>query len=143
MNMCTPDKYSDILKTLHDMLLENEEDVENMPIDRVEQELAREGISVAPMISEVRGLIAKKQAQRRLDAARAKRTALERLAAVKAERDSSNLREKIVSIFNDLSGFQPKMASAFFRKLEEVDDEDLMSILDDLELLERTDNEPE
>ncbi len=143
MTMHTPEKFSDILKILHDMLLEKEEDVENMPIDRVNQELAKAGISVAPMISDVRSLIAKKQAQRRLDAAKAKRTAFERLAAVKADRDRSNLREKFVSIFNDLSGAQPNMASAFFRKLDEVDDDDLMSILDDLELLEGLDHDPE
>lgn len=142
MNMQKPEKFSDILKALHEILQENEENVESIPIDRVHQELEREGIFVSPMVDEVKSLIKKKQAQRRLDAAKAKRAALEKLAAVKASRDRSNLREKIVSIFNDLSGSQPQLASAFFRKLEEVDDEDLISILDDLELLERTDNDP-
>lgn len=143
MTMYPPEKYSDILKILHVMLLEEGEDVERIPIERVEEELAKDGISVTPMVSEVKNLIARKQAQKRLDAARAKRVALEKLAAVKESGDRSNLREKIASIFSDLGGQQPIAAAAFFRKLDEVDDEDLMSILEDLELLERVGDDPE
>jgi hypothetical protein len=143
MIMHPPEKYSDILKILHVMLLEEGEDVERIPIERVEQELAKDGISVTLMVSEVKNLIARKQAQKRLDAARAKRVALEKLAAVKESGDRSNLREKIASIFSDLGGQKPNAAAAFFRKLDEVDDEDLVSILEDLELLERVGDDPE
>lgn len=140
MSMNTPEKYSDILKIFHEMLLEKEVDINSIPIDQVNEELAGEGIFVSSIITEVKSMIAKKQVQRKLDVARAKRSALQQVATLRGEKNLSNVREKIIEIFNELGVVQPTLASAFFRKLEDVNDDDLMSILEDLELLERPDN---
>lgn len=140
MNMNTPEKYSDILKIFHELLLEKEVDINSIPIDQVNEELAGEGIFVSSIITEVKSMIAKKQVQRKLDVARAKRSALQQVATLRGEKNLSNVREKIIEIFNELGVVQPPLASAFFRKLEDVNDDDLMSILEDLELLERPDN---
>lgn len=140
MNMNTPEKYSDILKIFHELLLEKEVDINSIPIDQVNEELAGEGIFVSSIITEVKSMIAKKQVQRKLDVARAKRSALQQVATLRGEKNLSNVREKIIEIFNELGVAQPTLASAFFRKLEDVNDDDLMSILEDLELLERPDN---
>ena len=140
MNMNTPEKYSDILKIFHELLLEKEVDINSIPIDQVNEELAGEGIFVSSIITEVKSMIAKKQVQRKLDVARAKRSALQQVATLRGEKNLSNVREKIIEIFNELGVVQPTLASAFFRKLEDVNDDDLMSILEDLELLERPDN---
>ena len=63
MSMNTPEKYSDILKIFHEMLLEKEVDINSIPIDQVNEELAGEGIFVSSIISEVKSMIAKKQVQ--------------------------------------------------------------------------------
>lgn len=141
MNMNTPEKYSDILKIFHETLLEKEADIKSISIDKVNEELAGEGIFVSSIISEVKSMIAKKQVQRKLDVARAKRSALQQVVNLRGEKNPSNVRERIIEIFNELGVVQPTLASAFFRKLEDVNDDDLLSILEDLELLERPDNE--
>ncbi len=140
MNMNTPEKYSDILKILHEMLLENEVDINSIPIDQVNKELAGEGIFASSIISEVKSMIAKRKVQRKLDVARAKRSAVQQVATLRGEKNPSNIRERIIEIFNELGVIQPTLVSAFFRKLEDVNDDDLISILEDLELLEGPDN---
>jgi hypothetical protein len=53
----------------------------------------------------------------------------------------AQLREKIRSLLENLSPGDPAAASAFFNKFEKATDDDLQSLLDDLEFLDRNDDE--
>lgn len=137
-----PEKYSDILRLLHDFFLDEEVDVTLLPLENINAELAKEGIDTKSLISDTITKITKVKTQKRLATARAKRSKLQELAAIKDKTGSfSNVKQKLLEIISDINKSEPKLASMYFRKLEEVDEEDLQSILEDLLMLEDDEDE--
>ena len=139
MNRSSPEKYSDVLESLHGLLTnsEEEEDIENLPIAEIREGLRKEGIDVDQMISDVNLMISKKLAGRRLEAAKEKRHRLGGLTEIKKYIDEkANVKEAILEILNGLTQSQPKLASVYFRKLEGANEADMASILEDLMILE-------
>ncbi len=139
MKRSSPEKYSDVLESLHGLLTnsEEEEDIENLPIAEIREGLRKEGIDVDQMISDVNLMISKKLAGRRLEAAKEKRHRLGGLTEIKKYIDEkANVKEAILEILNGLTQSQPKLASVYFRKLEGANEADMASILEDLMILE-------
>lgn len=135
MTIKSPEKYSDIIKLLHGILCDELEDFESLGSDKINEELKKENVNIASMVSSVQQMVVKKRADRRLASAKAKREALAQLSSLKASESSGGIREKLVSIFQEINKDNPQLASAYFRKLEEVSDEDLSSMLEDLQIL--------
>lgn len=142
MTRHSPEKYSDVLESLHGLLTNSdEEDVENLPLAEIREDLKKEGIDVDQMISDVNLMISKKLAGRRLEAAKEKRHRLGGLTEIKKCIDEkTNIKESVLKILNGLTQSQPKLASVYFRKLEEANEEDMASILEDLMILESDDD---
>lgn len=141
MSSTSPEKYSDLVKALQELLYDDEPDYANMPLAQIKERLAKENIDISAMVADVRLMVAKKKAQKRLATAAAKRETLEKLAELKKNIPRSGIKERLVSIFSDLNSSQPQLASAYFRKLEQVDEDDMAAILDDLLLLDQNDDE--
>jgi len=137
MTRHSPEKYSDVLESLHGLLTNSEEEVEDLPIAKIREDLRKEGIDVDQMTSEVTLMISKKLAGRRLEAAKEKRHRLGGLSVIKKYIDEkANVKDAVLEILNGLSQSQPKLASVYFRKLEEANEADMASILEDLMILE-------
>lgn len=141
MTRHSPEKYSDVLESLHGLLTNSEEEVEDLPIAKIREDLRKEGIDVDQMTSEVTLMISKKLAGRRLEAAKEKRHRLGGLTEIKKYIDGkTNVKEAVLEILNGLTQSQPKLASVYFRKLEEANEADMASILEDLMILESDDD---
>jgi len=141
MTRHSPEKYSDVLESLHGLLTNSEEEVEDLPIAKIREDLRKEGIDVDQMTSEVTLMISKKLAGRRLEAAKEKRHRLGGLTEIKKYIDEkANVKEAVLEILTGLTQSQPKLASVYFRKLEEANEEDMASILEDLMILESDDD---
>ena len=137
MTRHSPEKYSDVLESLHGLLTDSEEEVEDLPIAKIREDLRNEGIDVDQMTSEVTLMISKKLAGRRLEAAKEKRQRLGGLSEIKKYiNEKANVKDAVLEILNGLSQSQPKLASVYFRKLEEANEADMASILEDLMILE-------
>ena len=136
MTRHSPEKYSDVLESLHGLLTNSEEEVEDLPITKIREDLKKEGIDVDQMTSEVTLMISKKLAGRRLEAAKEKRHRLGGLTEItKCIDEKTNIKESVLKILNGLTQSQPKLASVYFRKLEEANEADMASILEDLMIL--------
>ncbi len=141
MNKHSPEKYSEVLKSLHGVLSEKEIDVESLSLSNINENLAKEGVNINRMVSDVKSMIEKKRSNQRLETAKKRRLALENAAEFKKKiGGKTNIKEKLQQIINDLSQSDPKFASVYFRKLEEADEDDLDSILEDLMFLEGDDD---
>lgn len=134
---------SDMLRALHELIQEPEEDVASKPIKEVQAELARRGIDASPLIASAKQQIAKARADAELASAHAQRArSLERLADLQAKigRFPAAVRERALAVLVGLSAEQPKVAAAYFSKFEEASDADLQSLLDDLSMLDEPDD---
>jgi hypothetical protein len=141
MTRHSPEKYSDVLESLHGLLTNSEEEVEDLPIAKIREDLRKEGIDVDQMTSDVNLMISKKLAGKRLEAAKEKRHRLGGLTEIKNYIvGKANVKEAVLEILNGLTQSQPKLASVYFRKLEEANEEDMASILEDLMILESDDD---
>lgn len=134
---------SDMLRALHDLVQEPEEDVASKPIKEVQAELTRRGIDTAPIIARAKQQLAKARADSELASARAQRIrALERLKGIQAriERFPAAVREHALTVLTGLSAQNPNVAAAYFSKFEQASDVDLQSLLDDLSMLDESDD---
>jgi len=132
-------KASDILRALHALVREPEEDVGNKPLKEVQDELRRRGIQSAPLVANVKQQLAKARANAELAAARAKResTLAQGLQRIQSKIDEAPeaLRKRLLAL---LSAEDPAVA---FSKFEEATDDDLQSLLNDLGLLDKPNDE--
>ena len=136
-------KASDILRELHELLQEPEQNVIAMPLKDVQAELIRRRIDTAPLLKRVKQQLAKAKADAELTLARNQREdALHRLKLLtcKLTGTPSALRERILSTLGKLSVGNPSVAAAYFNKFEEASDADFQSLLDDLNLLDESDD---
>jgi hypothetical protein len=128
-------KASDILRALHALVHEPEGDVANKPAKEVQAELKRRGINTTPLIAEVKQQLAKAKANSELAPARAKRESAlaQRLKQIQSKIDEAPeaLRKRLLAL---LSAEEPAVA---FSKFEKATDEDLQSLLNDLDLLDK------
>jgi hypothetical protein len=136
-------KASDILRELHELLQEPEQNVIAMPLKDVQAELIRRGIDTGPLLKRLKQQLAKAHANTELSMARSQREdALRRLKSLagKLTGAPSALRERILSTLGNLSVENPTVAAAYFSKFEEASNADLQSLLDDLNLLDESDD---
>lgn len=144
MNKHNPEKYSEVIRSLHGLLSQKEEEVESLSLSAIKENLAKEGVNINQMVSDVKSMIEKKKATQRLEAAKERRLAFEKAAELKKNIGGiTNIKEKLHQIINDLGKSNPKTASVYFRKLEEANEDDMASILEDLMFLESDDDDSE
>jgi hypothetical protein len=134
---------ADILRGLHEFIQKPEEDVAAKPLEEIRAELKRRGIKTAPLIARTKELLAKAKANVELAAARDERgRSLEQLKMLQGKLGnvSAELRERALSALSMLSSKNPTAAAAYFSKFEKASDADLQSLLDDLNLLDESEN---
>lgn len=121
--------YSDILKSLHDFVSDPSDDVARMPLNRIDAELAAEGIDVSPHVSAMKTRIAKLLAQQELE---------------QADRQHAKFREKETmgrDLFRNIGqtlsdafiSSTPELA--YFRNLTDVTEETKHQLAEDAALL--------
>ena len=132
-----PKFVSKFLDSLTEFLA-NQEDIS---IDEVKEDLRTEGIDPGKVSEKVRQLVEKKLDEQRLSwqlKAREERlAALQKIEKVKTEaKDSQQILDKISKILFGTYGSHPQTyAQAYFRKLSQITEKDLRSLLEDLERL--------
>jgi hypothetical protein len=123
----------DLADALFDFVQGPEEDVRDVPMDKVLEDLREEGLDPAPLVKMMReGL----RAARVADDLRKASAERERIKRLLSERTTGHytghdLKKRILEIL----GPNPRLSFAY-RKFEEVDEADLDSLLKDLDLLE-------
>lgn len=127
---------SESLRALHEFLLEPEEDVRAVPLEKIKAELKREGIDTDPLVREIRKRLAHARGAETLERARAEMsTLLSRLSATPAAVGEAvkRTRDETLALIKELSQRHPALAGVKFRKLEHATDEDLERLLKDME----------
>lgn len=134
----------DELQRVFDIIEGPDEDELAKPIEEVREELQRDGIDTTSLKKFARERLIEIRAADKLARARAERERFDRLResvqAVKRER-GPHLRDQVRGIIQGLANSKQAMAEVYFRKFENASDDDLLSLLDDLEMLDATDNE--
>lgn len=121
-----------------DNLVEFCSDFEDLSLDELKSELREDGIDPEALLLKAKGLIESKIKDAKLawkEEAKKKRTSLlKQLATIKVEvpESISDLRKKISDIIKGEHGGDIQYhAAAHFRNLEEIRDEDLISLYED------------
>jgi len=126
-----------LARLLHDPEIENE------PRAQIQAELKSVGIDTLAILKSVRDKVSQAQARQRLAAAHeCRQTLLSKVTRLKAmaSSGSAKLREQVKELLDaQFDGQQG--AIVLFRKFEEAKDEDLQSLLDDIVLLDESDDE--
>jgi hypothetical protein len=141
----TPKNAAELLKALHEFVLEpEEEDITSLPPEKVQPALKAEGIDPTPLVCHVRERLSKMRAQDELSRARTERhQLLDRLQSYREQLVStpSRVKEQILERLNHLLTTQPSVAQAYFRRFEETSEADMNSLLQDLKMLDEMGND--
>ena len=134
------------LEQVFDFMEGCENDELTKPIDEVRDELQRDGLDSTQLKRFARERLLEIRAADKLQRARAERYRLDRLrlsiTAAKRER-GPQLREQVGRLLQGLSAHKSPQAEVLFRKFKNATDDDLLSLLDDIEFLNAKDHEPE
>lgn len=136
-----PTPATDAVKALARLL--HEPEIENEPRAQIQAELKSAGIDTAALMKNVREKIGQAKARQRLAAAQERRRKLlSKVTQLKtmASESGARLREHVKELLDAEFGGQ-QQAAVLFRKFEEAKDEDLQTLLDDIVLLDDTDDE--
>jgi hypothetical protein len=137
-----PERYSEIVRLLHEFLHDDSVDIGNYTIEETRSELSKNGIIIDPVITKIKLMISKKKTDRRLEIAHEKRVAYEKILQLRDQSSTiTNVKDRLVQILSDLNLKEPKMAAMYFRKLDEIDEKDMRSILNDFMILENDDDD--
>lgn len=134
---------TDAVKALARLLHRSE--VEDEPRELMRAELKSAGIDSAAVLKTVREKITQAKSRQRLAIARERRQALlGRVAELgaTAARGRERLLERVKELLDEQFGGEQK-AVVLFRKFEEAKEEDLQSLLDDIILLDDSEDEDE
>ncbi len=139
-----PETPEDVLRELHEFLLGEEPDFWSVPFEKVREYLREAGVDPKPTIQSIRKRIAKAKGAQALKTAREKRQQQELTDAVVKTTDHSTMpREDLFARLMKL--IEPKgegqAAAVFMRKFQELDDDDLRSLIEDLEALGTDENQ--
>jgi len=131
-----PQTAQDVLRMLHEFLFGEEQDFRVMPIEKVQEYLREARIEPEPTIEAIRKRIAKSKGAQALRTAREQRLKRQReLSAGQEKRqDLGTLnRERLLAKLRELVG--PAQAVVYMRHYENLDDDDLRSLVEDIEAL--------
>ncbi len=120
-------------------------DPEGLSPEDIEEALRQEGVDVSALEQRVREIVREGSAKRRLswrDRAREKRVKIERLLESKGiAAAATGLREKVMRILaGDYGPGALSYAETYFRKKESCSEDDLESLIEDLEDLQLLEN---
>lgn len=133
-----PQTVSEVLKLLHEFLHGPEPEFGAMPIEDVRRYLSEQGIDPTPAIEEVRKQLDKALSQQELkEAGRDRERALDKLS--KKRKDLVSFKNNFLERIREKLGSE--QAAVYARKLEELDEEDLKSMVEDLEALKDLDDD--
>lgn len=134
-----PKSASEMLDALFDFIEGSEEDLRQMPIEKVEEELGRAGIDPTSIIDKALEMLAAARAEIHLQRARDQRERLEHLQRHVGEKSLSD--DEIRQRYQRVVG--QSQAAAAFRKFEGASARDQESALEDLGLLDKMDDADE
>ncbi len=127
----------DILKDLHEFIREPEEDFAALPMKKVDAALDDADINAKKAFQEVQDLFAKTRADETLSAAREKQRLFSRFILAYRERNPLQPgTSKGQEALDRLAAFSPGQPAVAFHKLEQATEDDLVSLAEDLDLLE-------
>lgn len=132
----------DVLSSLIDFVEGPAEDALTEPIDAVRQELKDDGIDTTALKKFVRDQLRESRAATKLDRARSERAWLDSLRqrTVQIKREPGPaLRQEVLAIIQGLAGAGQEVAQVYHRKFEQATDDDLLTLLDDIALLNAAD----
>jgi len=130
-----PETASQMLESLNEFLLGEEPDFKSLEADKVAEYLEKRSLNSARVFKEVHRTIATAQGQQRLARAHEKRLRIQEGLAT--PRRALGLREALLQQIQGLAG--AGAAEVYARKFEYAPDEDLRSLIEDLELLRQLD----
>jgi len=133
-----PKKPTEILDSLMSLIFDEEQDIEKLPMSRVDKALKEMNIDPGPLLKSIQYNAAKARTEAFLRKGHAERERVQRLESQRAQRTSrmdvrSRLQELLASRGELTMGFRKAMGP---RSLEDMSDEDLVSLLEDSELLD-------
>jgi len=134
----------DALGRVFDLIEGSEDDALTKPIEEVREELQRDGTDTTALKRVARERLAEIRAEAKLERARAERQKLDRLRettrTVGAEA-GPELRSRVLGRIRGMSDSKKEMAEVYYRRFESATDEDLLTLLEDIDLLNAADNE--
>lgn len=130
-----PETAAQTMEALNDFLLGPEPDFRTMPREELAAFVSKYGLDVGPLLKSVRSALAESRGKLDLEVAREQRLRLERESRTSSPRPG--LREHLLAQIEAIAG--PRMSAVYARKFKEAPDEDLASLLEDFELLDRLD----
>lgn len=137
---------SEILKTLHSLSLDTEDEILAMSRDEVRACLQQEGIDPDVLATEMGTRFNVIRGRARLSAARQQREALNRTLVHKQIVNALNLDEIKIQVEEKLGLLFPtqtQAAKVYYNRFKEASDEDLPGLLEDLSLLDALNAEGE
>jgi hypothetical protein len=134
-----PKSASEMLDALFDFIEGSDEDIQQLPLEKVERELSKAGIDPAPTVGSVFEMLAAARAERELLRARQER---QRLLKLQRGLERKPLSGGEVRIRYERAVAHSGAAAAF-RKFEGASPQDQESALEDLDLLDKMADEDE
>ena len=124
--------YTSMIRALHEFLLGDEEEKEeDVSLDQMKADLAKEGVDIDASVKMIQRTIKERLAAQRLKKAGVKRVRiLERVKEMRQRLSSgaSLSKEEILSQLFGQQGVRPSIA---FRKLQEAGESDIRSLIED------------
>lgn len=133
-----PKKPTEILDSLMSLIFDEEQDIEKLPMSRVDKALREMNIDPDPLLKSIQDHVAKTRTEALLRKGHAERERVQRLESQRAQHTSrmdvrSRLQELLASHGELAMGFRKALGP---RSLEDMSDEELASLLEDSELLD-------
>lgn len=131
----SPQTAEDVLMALHEFLLGKEPDFRSEPIEKVREYLRKAGVDPHPTIQSIRKRMAKIKGEMALKAAREKRQR-RKVADIRTKTlDLLNMgRDELIAQLKELAGHEE--AAVYMRKYENLDEDDLRSLIEDMVALD-------
>jgi hypothetical protein len=134
----SPRNALEMMNVLNDFLLGPEEDTRTLPLEKVKEELRNEGVDVDSFTKRALDRVSQNLSKLELREAKEKRLRLQEKLG-QGKKILSDLKEDFLSRLESLKNSDPGLAQAYARKLEGADEEDLLSLIQDLDDLDELD----
>lgn len=139
----TPSNFCEVLFSLDD-LIESKEDVINLTKEQTNEQLKSEGITTSPLINKIKQKVTQEKAKYTLNKARKQREKLLELSKEfsLANSEKYNLpRAQLIDLLILKQGQTSQTTRIYFKKFEDVTDDDLRKMIEEYDFLEQLDKD--
>ncbi len=135
----TKRNYTETLQSIFDFVQLKPEEIISMPIKEVRKELVEDGFNIDSRLEIARRQFDVICTRIKLDSAKAKRKEIESTFISNEsnlEINISNVKQALIDFVSTISPDRRQLLTAHYRNFENLADEDLITLLKDLKLLE-------